>query len=124
MPEYLDPFGDGSPGPYVQLRLTWDGAQREILGLLDSGADQTQIPAVTADALKLVQTDVMSIASAHGDEKEKPIYVVNVEFNGLRFDAVEVVADDFPIALIGRDLMNELNTELLGPSRRFTIVRP
>lgn len=124
MPEYRDPYGDESPGPYVDIRLTWGDATRDILGLLDSGADQTQIPEITASALGLVQTDVMRITSAHGVTKEKPVYLVDLEFQGLQFPQIEVVGDDFAVALIGRDLMNQLNTELLGPNGQFTVVRP
>lgn len=124
MPDYRDPFGDESPGPYLNLRVSWDGVFREILAILDTGADLTQIPAAIARALNLEHVDDVPVSSAHGDEKEKPMFVADLEFEGLRFAAASVVGDDYPIALIGRDILNDLDSTFLGPARRFSVVRP
>lgn len=124
MPAYRDPFGDGSPGPYLSLRVSWNGAHRDILALLDTGADLTQIPRLTAEALRLEQTDEVPVTSAHGDEKDKPLFVADLEFEGLSFPAVSIIGDDYPIALVGRDLLNELNSAFEGPARQFAVTRP
>jgi predicted aspartyl protease len=124
MPAYRDPFGDESPGPYLNLRVSWDGAFREVLALLDTGAHLTQIPAYVARALNLEHVDDVPVSSAYGDEREKPVFVADLEFEGLRFDAVSVLGEDYPVALIGRDILNDLNSTFLGPAQQFSIVRP
>jgi predicted aspartyl protease len=50
--------------------------------------------------------------------------VADIEFEGIQFPAVSILADEYPIALIGRDLLNELNTMLEGPAQRFSLTRP
>lgn len=95
-----------------------------MLALIDTGADQTQIPIWDARALGLDQIDVMDITGADGSTRPKPVYPVDLEFEGIRFLAASVVADEYPLALVGRDLLNELNTSLQGPARIFTTARP
>jgi len=124
MPDYLDPFGDESPGPYLTLRVSWGGAYRDILAILDTGADLTQIPAHIAQSLSLEHVDDVRVSSAHGDEKEKPLFVADLEFEGLRFETASMVGDDYPIALIGRDILNDLDSAFQGPARRFSVTRP
>lgn len=124
MPRYLDPFGDGHPGPYVTLRVTWGGGSRDLLALVDSGADGSQIPDVTAQALGLQQIDTQTVIDANGNSQDRPVYVVNAEFEGFTFDFVEVVGSDYPIALVGRDVLNELITTLNGPASVVDFVRP
>lgn len=60
-----------------------------------------------------------------GEDTERPVFVADLEFEGSQFPRVSVVGDDsWPIALIGRDLLNELNGLLEGPAARFTLQRP
>ena len=124
MTDYRDPFGDESPGPYLTLRVSWDGASRDILAILDTGADLTQIPVHIAQALNLEHVDDVPVVSAHGDEREKPVFVADLEFEGLRFELTSIVGDDYPIALIGRDILNDLDSTFQGPARRFFVTRP
>jgi predicted aspartyl protease len=124
MPAYRDPFGDGSPGPFLTLRVSWNGQHRDILALVDTGADLTQIPSIVANALQLQQVDEIPVTSGHNDTTDQPIFVADIEFEGIQFPAVSILADEYPIALIGRDLLNELNTMLEGPAQRFSLTRP
>lgn len=124
MPAYVDPFGDDSPGPYLTLRVSWGDTAREILALLDTGADVTQIPVFLVELLGLEQIGEMTITSAHDEDEDKPVFAVNLAFEGIDFPASSVVVDEFPIALIGRDLLNDLNSNFEGPARRFAVVRP
>ena len=51
MPEnYRDVFGSGVPGPFLTLTIEWEGRTRDIVALVDTGADMTQIPNITAQA--------------------------------------------------------------------------
>jgi len=52
------------------------------------------------------------------------VFVADLEFEGLRFEAVSVVGDDYPIALIGRDILNDLDSTFLGPTQQFSVIRP
>jgi predicted aspartyl protease len=124
MPAYRDPFGDGSPGPYLTVRVSWKDNYRDILALLDTGADITQIPDVVAEILRLEQIDVVTVSSAHNDERDKPLCVANLDIGGIQFPAFPVVADSYPIALIGRDVLNELNALFEGPAQQFVLNRP
>lgn len=95
-----------------------------MLGLIDTGVDQTQIPIWDARALGLDQIAVMDSIGADGDTRPEPVYSVDLELEGIRFPAASVVADEYPVALVGRDLLNELNTSLQGPAGIFTAARP
>lgn len=64
------------------------------------------------------------ITSAHGDERDKPIYVVDLELEGMSFPRISVVGDDYPIVLIGRDVLNEMTALFEGSLRQFVIARP
>jgi len=124
VPDYRDPFGDGFPGPYLTLRIEWGGQTRDILALLDTGADLTQIPEVTAQVLQLEQVDVVPVTSSHGETVDRPVYVANLTFDGLAFPATWVVGDDYPLALIGRDVLNDLIAEFDGPARAYELQQP
>jgi predicted aspartyl protease len=124
VPDYRDPFGDGFPGPYLALTVEWGGRTRELLALIDTGADLTQIPDVAAQALQLEQVEAMSTISSHGDTAERSVYVANLRFGGFDFPATWVVGDNYPIALIGRDVLNELIARFDGPARSFDLQRP
>jgi predicted aspartyl protease len=127
VPDYRDdPLGnpDNPPGPYLPLIVRWGGAWREILALVDTGADGTQIPNPTAEGLELEQIDTIWTRDAHNRTRESPVYYAHLEFAGFEFPAVLVVGEDYPIALIGRDVLNELITTLNGPARAFEFARP
>jgi len=89
-----------------------------------TGADLTQIPEFTAQALELEQVDVMPTVGAHNDRVERPVYVANLTFEGLTFPATWVVGDNCPIARLGLDVLNELVARFDGPARVFELQRP
>lgn len=124
VPDYRDPFGDGLPGPYLTLRVEWEGRTRDLLALVDTGADITRIPDLAAQALLLEQVDVTGITSSHGETTDRPVYVANLDVEGLTFPATWVVGDDYPIALIGRDVLNDLIAHFDSPARTFELQLP
>ena len=124
MPNYLDPFGDGLPGPYVTLTVRWNGQTENLLALVDTGADVVQIPAAPVKNLALNQTDTMWVLNPQGEWRERPVYVADLEFEGLAFPAAEVISDEYAIALIGRVALNELIATLNGPAQTFDLHRP
>jgi predicted aspartyl protease len=122
--DYRDVFGSGVPGPFLTLTLEWEGRTRDIVALVDTGADMTQIPNITAQVLALEQVDVMPTTSSHGDTDDKPVYVANIQLTGIAFPAMWVVGDNYPVALIGRDVLNDLFASFDGPGRSFELQRP
>lgn len=124
MPDYRDPFGDGLPGPYLTLRLEWQGRTRDILAVLDTGADMTQIPGITAQGMELEQVSTTRRTTSGGETDERPVYAVDVTFEGFTFPDTWVLSDDYPIALIGRDLLAEFIACFDGPAQSFDLRRP
>jgi len=124
VPEYRDPFGDGYPGPFLTLTVEWAGRTTDLLALLDTGADLSQIPAVAAQAMQLEQVDVMDTTTSHNETAERPVYVANLRFEGFSFPATWVIGDEYPIALIGRDVLNEIIARFDGPGRSLDLHRP
>lgn len=124
MPNYRDPFGDDLFGPYLDLTVRWNGRDRPLLALVDTGADYVQIPHTAAEELELQQIDTIDSQSAHGDWRESPLFVGDISFLGMTFEAVEMISDEYPIALIGRNVLAELVATLNGPARSFDLVRP
>ena len=93
-------------------------------GLLDTGADQTTIPLVTAQELRLRQVGDNAVRGATGVWESRPLYAVDMSFGGLAFPSVVVMAIDYPVVLIGRDILNALVVTFDGPNETFTIANP
>lgn len=115
------PLGEIFPAPYVAARISWRGQSRDLPGLIDSGADQSTIPKITAQALGLQKISDVTIEDANGGSEEQEVFVVDLEFHGRGVATLPVAATDFPVVLIGRDVLNDLLTELNGPPLVFTL---
>lgn len=66
------------------------------------------------------------ITDANGSTILRPVYVADLEFEGLVFRAVTVIGTPLPmrLALIGREVLNELFANFDGPSSLFSLRRP
>ncbi len=124
MPGYTSKFANEPPGPYISVRIISTNGSRDIEGILDTGADQTLIPVVTARELRLRQIGDVSIGDANGGWKSRPLYKADLAFGGLSFAALPVAGIDYPVVLIGRDILNDLVVTFDGPNRTFTFSRP
>jgi hypothetical protein len=98
--------------------------------LIDSGADQSYLPARIAKALGLVpKNNNIRMYGAGGSGGRGSLYAVNIELRHanttvFNFPNLLVVSDDhFPLVLIGRDIINEYIVTLDGPSRRFSMAQ-
>lgn len=114
-------MGDVYPGPYVQARLAWGGQFRDLPALIDSGADQSTIPMVTAQTLQLQKISEVYVEDANGGSQQRDVVVVDLSFHGFSVPALAVAATDYPVILIGRDVLNDLVTEIDGPGQTFTL---
>jgi predicted aspartyl protease len=124
VPSYSSKFADDPPGPYVSVRIASSVDFRDVEGILDTGADQTFIPLVTARELKLRRIGDVNVGDANGGWKSSPIYKADLTFGGLSFPALPVGGIEFPIVLIGRDILNDLLVTFDGPGLTFTFSQP
>lgn len=115
------PMGEVYPAPYVAVRASWRGQFRDLPGLIDSGSDQSTIPKVTAQALRLQKISEVYIEDANGGSQEQDVFAVDLEFHGFSIPALPVASTDFPVILIGRDILSNIVTELHGPAQTFTL---
>jgi predicted aspartyl protease len=120
MPAYTVPPWGGPSAPLVQLTLEWQGQSAQVRGILDSGADQTQIPHATAQAARLRKVSDKRIFDANGNSHLQPVYVANVSFDGVTFSNMPVTATPLTIALVGRDILNQ-RVVLDGPGLTYTL---
>ena len=123
MPGYSCTLGEEIPGPYLPVRLAFGAEVRDVQGLLDTGADQTTIPLVTAQELRSRQIGDRDVRGATGVWESRPLYAVDIRFGGLVFSSVVVMAIDYPVVLIGRDILNDLVVTFDGPNETFTITK-
>jgi len=92
-----------------------------VQGILDTGADSTQVPEAVAQRLHLRPTGHQTFMSANGSQTTTRVYVANVEFDGRNFTSIEVLGGPINIALIGRDILNTLVSEFDGPSLSYSL---
>jgi predicted aspartyl protease len=95
-----------------------------VLGIVDTGADQTQIPETAARDLQLRPTSDITLTNADGSQRTCLVYAAIVELEGLSFPFLEVIGSNLPLALIGRDILNQLLAQFDGPSLSFSVDRP
>lgn len=109
------------PAPYVAMRVEWRGETRDLLALVDSGADHSVIPALTAHAMRLQKIAEIEMTDANGHRETRDVFTVNLEFHGFSVRALPIAATDYPTILIGRDVLSDWVTELNGPAGTFTL---
>lgn len=114
------PAPPAPPAPLVDLVVSWNGSTDQVLAILDTGADQTQIPNRIALALRLRKLRDKKITDANGNQALQSIYAANISFDGIVFDNLPVIGSLFPIALVGRDVLNQVAV-LDGPRLIFTL---
>lgn len=93
------------------------------MAILDTGADQTLIPLRIALALGLRKVRDKQVFDANGRQQLQPVYVANIEFDGVLFNNLAVIGSAIPIALIGRDVLNQVAL-LDGPRRTYSLTNP
>lgn len=123
MPAYRQPFPGAPPAPLVDVRFRWNGQDRTVTGIIDTGADGTHIPDAIAHALNLRPMSDIRVTGVEGRVELRPVYVADVEFEGFNFPACEIVGSRLSMALIGRDLLNELIARFDGPALDFGLTR-
>jgi len=121
VPAYNSQFGSTTPGPWLNVTFRWGSASRSVLGILDTGADYTQIPEAIAQALSLRPTGHRTFINADNSTTTSRVYLADVELDGRNFPMLEVTGSQLPVALIGRDILNTLVAEFDGPSLNYSL---
>jgi hypothetical protein len=128
MPEYRgsfsDEFDDVFPAVYVPVVLRWRGQFSECRGLVDSGADQTMIPRLNVLALGVPKVSEIGVLGPNGEDREQDTYILDMDVAGYPVRSIEAAATDWPFAIVGRDVLNDLVTELNGPALSFVLTFP
>ena len=119
------------PGPAFSATVSWKGHSYPCHALIDTGADQTYLPAPIARALRLIaRNNNITMRGVGGSGGRGSLYVVNIALshsNVTVFDLqnIPVISDNsFSQVLLGRDIINDYEITLDGPNRRFSIVKP
>jgi len=113
------------PAPVANVTLTNPNDNKKSVNadnaLVDSGADLTQVPRWIAE-----QIELMPIGTAEGFDYEnnstgmKTLYSVRISFGRFSFliRAVETTGD----TIIGRNVINQLQTILRGPQQTLEML--
>jgi len=106
----------------VTVANTLNRRKRATLrALLDTGADITAIPGGQVDLLDLYARNRLQLETVDGTTSI--IYTYNVTFTmgDLVIPRLEVILTGLDLAIVGRDVLNQLYLRLDGPTQQFTI---
>lgn len=112
------------PAPVVSLLLRHPDRGTTALQIeaqLDTGADRTVIPLDAARGLGLMLVGHRPAGVAGGEVMTFAIYEVAISIPTVMDFVLEVAAADEPCVLLGRDVLNALDTHLDGPGRMLTL---
>lgn len=88
---------------------------------IDTGADRTVIPTSIAVRLGLIPGSHLQFGVV-GGIITLPVYFVSISIPGVMDFTIDVAGDDDePQMLLGRDVLNALQTHLDGPGRMLTL---
>lgn len=106
----------------VLARLDGSGATVDLPAKVDTGADQTVIPALLAEQLALREARRVRFGGLGGVETELPTYEVQLVIRDLAPVTIEVAASEGePHVLLGRDVLNRYLVVLDGPNGKLVI---
>jgi hypothetical protein len=111
------------PAPFVHvtIRCPETGSSvSDVPAQLDCAADRSVIPGPIVAALGLVPLDEIQVGGFGGQVFVVPTFRVEMGIRGLQGILAEVIAhDDEPVVLLGRDVLNRHNINLLGPTQKL-----
>lgn len=114
------------PAPIVDVKVFRPNARTHEVGMgkLDTGADMTVIPVSWVRRLRLLPSGVVTVTGYDASSAKREIYPVRIELGRFQFPSLEVLASNREDALIGRDILNELNVSLNGKELTFELTDP
>jgi predicted aspartyl protease len=115
-------FNPPAPALVVGVQNAFTGEQltTNVLALIDSGADGSQIPEEIADSLGLQPVTRIEVVDFAGNSHGmRAVYDVRIIIDSIPFSVQAAETEgDF---LIGRDLINTIRLVLDGPKLEFTL---
>jgi predicted aspartyl protease len=113
--DYSPPF----PVISIALRNSDEGLRTEPMNaLLDTGSDGSLVPIGLLQRVLAPPLMETHIRSHWGERRAAQLFLVDLEFDGLRLPGVFVVGDERGDEIVlGRNVLNKLRLLLDGPSR-------
>ena len=104
--------------PFSKLRF-----YLKIWAKIDTGADVTLIPQTILGRIGKVKqpTKCYNIIGFDGVPQKRPVYEVNFEVAGCKFEKMEVMSSPGNNILLGRDILNQWKLTLDGHNLTFKI---
>lgn len=107
--------------PVLEIRLAAPEGPFSVgplVGLVDSGADATIVPARYLRLLPVQIDDRKLLRGQWGESRVVDVYLLDIGVDDMRLPVVEVVADDRGTeVIIGRNILNKLRIFLDGPAQ-------
>lgn len=92
--------------------------------LIDTGADDSVVPAEIRDEWELIKADDVTTIDCHNKKTTEPSYNIRIVVNGFVSKIVEATLVDGEEVLLGRDILNELRMCANGKAQSFTLEKP
>jgi predicted aspartyl protease len=89
---------------------------------VDTGADMTVMPSDILQKLQAVEVADVMVADFDTGVSVYKTYSINLRLGKLFFEEVEVIASDGGAALLGLDVLNQLNVNLNGPRKTLAVL--
>jgi predicted aspartyl protease len=111
------------PAPVVPLVVRAPGGADwvSVDAKIDTGADVSTLPRHVASRLDLPAVRVARAAGFSGVPVEVIVYAADVDLDGTRIEAVDVLVTERPYALLGRNLLRRAVLHLHGPGERLEL---
>ena len=107
--------------PVVFVALPHETKSMETQGFVDTGADATIVPKRLLQSIQARPLLSRYVRSYIGEQRVVRTYAVDVIVAGVTLPAIEVIGDDVPEPLIGRDVLNRLRLILDGPRQKIEV---
>jgi predicted aspartyl protease len=119
--------GFGLPAAIVGVSVQNPNAperQRNLDGIIDTGADLSLIPATLAEQIGVRSHTRMFVSGVDGLNLEHPVFIVNLEFAETKLERRAVCTWNGTFAILGRDVLDEFIFVYDGKTGQFEIRDP
>lgn len=122
LPGYNASFFPPAPVvPVVFVALPHEEKSVEVLALLDTGADVTIAPKRLLHSVGARPLDFLRVRSYIGEQRSVRSFAVDVIVDGITLPELEIIGDDVPEPLLGRDVFNRRRLFLDGPRQQIQV---
>ena len=120
--DYSSDFYPAMPVIDVQIRRETDEESIGLTAIVDSGADNTMIPRVFLEHLKVQKARTAWMVSVAGQRTAVALYWVFIQFGTFQPVYTEVIgAANRDEIIVGRDVINQYAVLLNGPAHTIEI---